>query len=372
MEINPWESTQATFVESDVAARQPLPRVEKPEFFADTIPAALGYQYLPMFEAVRNSVKYGTEVQQGYNPLNDVNGYEEYKHHLINAVSEDHMRDLKMQLDDNKKRRQVLADSSFWANLGAGVFDPINLVALPFGGVAATAGRQFLRTGAGVGVTQAGLEAARAPFDPLATGGEIATNIGSAFVIGGAIGTLFSIPARRRGAAIIKTEDEVTQFANEIGDITPDQLSKINNSEYRTFKDRKQSELNNFEKIFPKERDLLESKLQKAKEKANALFIKASNLRKQYNKTKTAALETQYKKGRSTIKTSSSPQATCEIICCKAPISIGPRHTIALSGSSIRPIDIIVTPWAWSGIMVLPSGLAGRCCTPIIRGCDGP
>ena len=296
MEINPWESLQPAFVESNVATRQPLRRVEKPEFFADTVPAALGYQYLPLFDVVRNAVKYGTETQKGYNPLDDVEGYETHKHQLINAVSPDHMRDLKMQLDENKRRRQVLADSSFWANLGAGVFDPINLVALPFGGVAATAGRQFLRTGAGVGVTQAGLEAARAPFDPLATRGEIATNIGSAFVIGGAIGTLFSIPARRRGAAIIKTEDEVTQFVNEIGDITPDQLSKINNSEYRTFKDRKQNELNNFEKIFPKERDLLESKLQKAKEKANALFIKASNLRKQYNKTKTAALETQYKK----------------------------------------------------------------------------
>ena len=284
MGINPWESTQATFVESDVSKRKSLQRVEQPEFFADTVPAALGYQYLPMFEAVRNAVKYGTEVQQGYNPLDDVDGYEEYKHHLMNAVSEDHMRDLKMQLDENKKRRQVLADSSFWANLGAGVFDPINLVALPFGGAAATAGRQFLRTGAGVGVTQAGLEVARAPFDPLSTPSEVATNIGSAFVIGGAIGSLVSVPARRRGAAIKKTEAEVTEFANEVGDITPDQIRNINNPDYRTFKDKKQSELNNFEKIFPKERDLLESKLQKAKEKANVLFKKASDLREQVKK----------------------------------------------------------------------------------------
>ena len=36
MGINPWESTQATFVESDVSKRRSLQRVEQPEFFADT------------------------------------------------------------------------------------------------------------------------------------------------------------------------------------------------------------------------------------------------------------------------------------------------------------------------------------------------
>ena len=60
--------------------------------------------------------------------------------------------------------------------------------------------------------------------------------------------------------------------------------------------------------------------------------------------------------GRSTISTSSSPHATWVSICCSAPISIGPRQTTALSGSSIRPIDIIVTPCACSGMIVLPSG----------------
>jgi len=284
MTINPWETMTGTTMVPRVERRVPLEPVDEPEFFADTVPAALGYQYSPILNKVRNSVVHGTEVQQGYNALEDMDGYEEYKHHLMNAVSEDHMQDLKMQLNENKKRRQVLADSSFWANLGAGVFDPINLVALPFGGAAATVGRQFLRTGAGVGVTQVGLEAARAPFDPLSTPSEIATNIGSAFVIGGAIGSLLSVPARRRGAAIKKTEAEVTEFANEVGDITPDQIRNINNPDYRTFKDKKQSELNNFEKIFPKERDLLESKLQKAKEKANVLFKKASDLREQVKK----------------------------------------------------------------------------------------
>jgi hypothetical protein len=131
MSLNPWDTTTGAIMQPRVERRIPLQVQEGPEFFADTLPAALGYQYSPLFDTIKNAVTYGTEVQEGYNALDDVEGYEEYKHHLMNAVSEDHMRDLKLQLDENKRRRQVLADSSFWANLGAGIFDPINLVALP-------------------------------------------------------------------------------------------------------------------------------------------------------------------------------------------------------------------------------------------------
>jgi len=273
MPINPWENTQPTFIESDVADRQPLQRVEQPEFFADTIPAALGYQYVPIFNVVKNAVNHGTEIQQGYNALDDMGGYEEYKHHLMNAVSEDHMQDLKMQLNENKKRRQVLADSSFWANLGAGVFDPINLVALPFGGVAATAGRQFLRTGVGVGVTQAGLEAARAPFDPLSTKTEIAMNIGSAFVIGGAIGTLASIPSRRRGAVIKKTEEDVFEFTEAVKDFTAEDVALIGTREQRPLGKKTVNEINDLEVKTPKTIEGLQKALEDNRRKLNAKTI---------------------------------------------------------------------------------------------------
>ena len=76
--------------------------------------------------------------------------------------------------------------------------------------------------------------------------------------------------------------------------------------------------------------------------------------------------------GRSTISTSSAPHCTCIIICCNAPINIGPRHTTAWSSLVINPIDISVTPWFLSGKIVFPSGDAGLPETPIIRGCDGP
>jgi len=265
MSINPWDTTTATFVESNVSRRQALRRVEEPEFFADTLPAALGYQYMPMFNAVKNAVKYGTEVQEGYNPLNDVDGYEEYKHHLMNAVSEDHMIDLKFQLDENKRRRQVLADSSFWANVGVGVFDPINLVALPFGGAAATAGRQFLRTGAGVGTVQVGLEGFRAPFDPLATKEEVAINIGSAFVIGGAIGTLATIPARRQVAAIRKTEEDVIEYTKALEGFTAEDVAVIGQRQSRKLGKASKEELDSIEVQTPKDLEGIAKGLDDAK-----------------------------------------------------------------------------------------------------------
>ena len=76
--------------------------------------------------------------------------------------------------------------------------------------------------------------------------------------------------------------------------------------------------------------------------------------------------------GRSTMSASSSPQATWPISCCSAPWSIGPRQITASPSLSMRPIDMSVTPWAWSGMIVLPSGDFGRSLTPIMRGWLGP
>jgi len=76
--------------------------------------------------------------------------------------------------------------------------------------------------------------------------------------------------------------------------------------------------------------------------------------------------------GMSITSASSSPQATCVINCCSAPISIGPRQTSACSSGSIMPMEMTFTPCASGGIMVLPSGDEGRLVTPIMRGWLGP
>ena len=48
--------------------------------------------------------------------------------------------------------------------------------------------------------------------------------------------------------------------------------------------------------------------------------------------------------GMSTTSTSSSPQSTSPSICCKALCTIGPRQIIGASSSTMKPIDITLTP----------------------------
>lgn len=182
--------------------------------FSDTLGASFGYQYDPMAEYLSNVYKYGTELDKNYNATEDLGDYELYKSDLVNARNSNHMRDMKRAIDENITRRDVLSQSSFWSQMGAGIFDPVNLMAIPFGGPAIGLGRSFARGAAGVGLTQVGLEAARAPFDPLNTVSESALNVASASVIGGMFGAAVSVPLNRRAAAFSKAN---AQAEFEIG-----------------------------------------------------------------------------------------------------------------------------------------------------------
>ena len=237
---------------------QDVTKDESPKFWSDTLPANLGYQYIPIAEAIRDQFKYRDEVEVGYNPLDDIDGYEQFASHLINARNPTHMSEMKASLDLNQERRRIMAESPFVYNLGAGIIDPINLVALPFGGAAASLGRQFLRSGASVGTLQAGLEVGRAPFDPLATPEEVAMNIGSAFVVGGIIGGAVSVPASRRASAIRKTNDELDDFLEVTGDLSQESAATIGNREARILGNETDEVLSTRRESLPKSIDALE------------------------------------------------------------------------------------------------------------------
>ena len=132
------------------------------------------------------------------------------------------------QVRDGIKTRQTLASSGIIAQFGAELFDPINYVGIPFARGASFAGN-VIRGGASTATVVAGQEAIRYPLDPLATPEEAAINVGSAFVIGGAISGLVSIPVQRRIAAQKSAEEEITNLQRQIapegeeprGDIAP-------------------------------------------------------------------------------------------------------------------------------------------------------
>ena len=75
--------------------------------------------------------------------------------------------------------------------------------------------------------------------------------------------------------------------------------------------------------------------------------------------------------GRSRSRTSRSPQKTSARNCSSALCRIGPRQTTAeLSGRNM-PIEMILTPWATGGMIMLSSWLGGYS-TPIMRGMENP
>lgn len=198
--------------------------------FFSTVGASVGYAYDPILESIYNKLKF-PNIDLEYAPEEDLKGYEQYQDHLLYARNKNHMISMKRGIDENETRREVLSNSSFWAQLGAGVFDPINIIALPLGGPALTIGKTALRGAVGVGSLQAGLEAARFPVDPLANITESTLNIGFAAVTGGLITSAVSVPMVRRNAALNKMIDTGNESYNQGIEFTT--LGQMNNEQIR-------------------------------------------------------------------------------------------------------------------------------------------
>ena len=231
--------------------------------FSDLVKAQLNYQYAPLLNAIENQVKYADQEDPTYVAMDDMEGYEQYRSALIDAKNADHMADLKRGIDESIKRREIMYEHGFLANVAAGLFDPINLVALPFGGagLARSIGSSALRVGAGVGTLQAGLELARLPFDPVGTWQESAFNIGAATVAGGILGGALGIPAARRAKALEATSKEINEFTEIIGELTADEAASIGSRETRQFSGVADEALDARAKSIPNEIGLIQKEI---------------------------------------------------------------------------------------------------------------
>lgn len=189
----------------------PKTLVDDSPSFAETVSANLGYQYAPVMDFLNRSFTIDQTVDKDFNPVDHIEGYEQFPELILSPNKEDF--DARVAaLDANIQRRSVMYNSSMLANFGAGLFDPINIVALPFGGPTVGIGKSMLRTGVSVGALQAGQEALRQPFDPLASPYEPIMNIGSAMAGGAIIGGLISVPASRRASAFLKTKEALGNY----------------------------------------------------------------------------------------------------------------------------------------------------------------
>ena len=198
---------------------------KKPEFF-DLVGAQLSYTYQPIINQARNQARFAdVEIDLNYDPRPDIEGYEEYFDTLVHAKNSEHMDILKSQLFDLEKNRETMGRAGFWMNIGAGFFDPVNLVALPFGGPTIGLGRSAVRGVVAAGTTQAGLELLRAPYDPTGTAEEAALNIGATAVFGGLLNSAVSIPMTKRASTLRKMEQSHKEFLEAAG--VSEQVSKL-------------------------------------------------------------------------------------------------------------------------------------------------
>ena len=174
---------------------------ERPSL-GETIGATFGYRVNPLVDALQQGYRHGALRQQGYDPLQDIQGYEQYASSLVRAVSPEHMVDMKIGIDESIERRALLSEATVGNQLVAGIFDPINLVALPLGGPVTSLGAAALRSGVSVAAVEAAYEVAvMQPFDPVQSAQESATNVLTAAIFGGAIGGVASIPSIRMAIA---------------------------------------------------------------------------------------------------------------------------------------------------------------------------
>lgn len=205
---------------SPVGQSNYLTQAEEPAGFFESVGLNYGLEYDHYIETARNAIRFGFETQEGYDPFNDMTGYEQYADHLYFARSPEHMVELKRFIDESQARRERLGTASLstmiTAGLVSGIVDPVNLVTLPFGGPAVGVGRSVLRGAASVGAIQVGLEAGRQTFDPVATIEETTFNIGSAMVFGGVFGGAMSVPITRRAQAMARQHENLSEEFRQI------------------------------------------------------------------------------------------------------------------------------------------------------------
>ncbi len=179
---------------------------------AGSVPPTLGmpedFDSFKALEDIKNAPP--VPFDPNFNPFEQdlIAGYEEHADYFADSKNLEHFNFKKRVLDENIKRREIIRFSGFFQNLGAAFFDPINFIALPFGGPTVGIARSAVRVGAGTGVIVAAQEATRYPFDPLATPGEVAASVGTAAVFGGVLGGFIGMPRSLQARRIRKTTDE--------------------------------------------------------------------------------------------------------------------------------------------------------------------
>ena len=184
--------------------------------FGEVVSASIGRAYDPLFEYVKFQSNRSTSFrEEGFDPFPQIPDHlNDYSSSLLSAHTQEEFDELVRIAEESLDRRRVLSQASFGQQLGASLFDPINLIAIPLTG-GASVGMQALRTGASVGALTAAQEGLIYATDPTATGAEFALNVGAGFAVGSAFGTLGGILSRGSAPAVIRNTTNDIEQAQE-------------------------------------------------------------------------------------------------------------------------------------------------------------
>lgn len=198
--------------------------------FADTYAATLGYRLNPIIDRGVEAARFGTTREPGYNPLEDLpDQYIPYAADIYRATSPEHRAFILSSIDRGMETRRTLGESTFWAGLGAGMLDPINLIAIPIG-PGSTLLRSAGRSALGVGMVEAGYEATVMQLDPVQTFQESATNVITTMFFGGAIGGLAHAPTSVQARNYRNIQGQMTELSahmdrmTNLAGLTPEEI----------------------------------------------------------------------------------------------------------------------------------------------------
>ena len=180
--------------------------------FAEGVKASLAYKYVPAFDYLHEVNNFPDQPENGYIARDNISDdMLPYANTLLRATSPEHMDYLMGTVKKGIKTRQTLDSAGLATQFAAELFDPVNYIGIPFV-KAGSFGYRALRGSVAPGFLGAAQESIRDPFDPVGTGEETAMNIGSAFVMGGLLSGLVTIPMQRRVQAQIDAEAELKKF----------------------------------------------------------------------------------------------------------------------------------------------------------------
>lgn len=180
--------------------------------FGETWQASAGYYLDPLYEGVRNTVRFGATPDPNFDWRASIpEGMGQYASYYGTAVNAEHAQEITRAIQESLARRETLSRAPFAQQMAAELLNPVNFVALPLGGPASAGVRGVagaaLRGGVSAAATEALLGGLAATQDPTITNAEIAMNSLFTGLFGGALSGGASIPRATR----LSAQDQMLQ-----------------------------------------------------------------------------------------------------------------------------------------------------------------